>query len=284
MAERKLPGHIEASLAGAGGATDSAGVSWQGRDLSETEGPAHNFATDDGSADPGYAAAAQELAAGTGDEADVVAALASARLFVPIVAQLGGVAEGMDGLVADKTADMALVMLTGPDGRSALPVFSAVEHLRNWHPKARPVAAYAPRVALSAVSEKAELVVVDPGADLTFVLRRPAVWAVAKQQLWIPSYRDPAVSAIIASAVAEEPAVVGVEVAAGSGICSVTGGGTEMSGGGSGPELRLVVHLGSGLDRSQLEQLLERVQRRLASDELFVERVDSLEVRVAPGN
>src|SRR6478736_2931293 len=131
---RPLPGHIAAALAGAGGATDSAGQPWAGRSLAGDGATVHNFEDDDGTADAGYLAAVADLAAGTGDEATVVAALATARVFVPIVAQLAEEGEAAtpphgdgphgddthgDGLRSDKQADMALVTLKAPDGRTA---------------------------------------------------------------------------------------------------------------------------------------------------------------------
>ena len=54
---RRLPGHIEAALAGAGGATDSAGQPWAGRSLSGEDAKIHNFEDDDGTADSAYLAA-----------------------------------------------------------------------------------------------------------------------------------------------------------------------------------------------------------------------------------
>ena len=47
---------------------------------------------------------------------------------------------------------MALVMLKAADGRTAMPAFTSAEALASWHPDARPVAVYAARAALSAVS------------------------------------------------------------------------------------------------------------------------------------
>src|SRR3954452_13030328 len=87
-AARHLPGHIAPALAGAGGAADSAGQPWAGRSLSGDDAKIHNFEDDDGTADAGYLGAIARLAGGTADEAAVVAALATARVFVPILAQL----------------------------------------------------------------------------------------------------------------------------------------------------------------------------------------------------
>ncbi|XQN48871.1 SseB family protein, partial [Glutamicibacter creatinolyticus] len=46
--KRHLPGHIAAALAQAGSKSDSAGQSWEGRDLSGDGNPLHNFDKDDG--------------------------------------------------------------------------------------------------------------------------------------------------------------------------------------------------------------------------------------------
>jgi hypothetical protein len=280
MAERNLPGHIAAALAGAGGPADSAGQSWSGRDLSGEGNPLHNFDADDGGPDAGYLAALAALEAGTGSEAEVVASLATARVFVPIVATLGAEEQSEHGLTADKEADMALVTLTAPDGRKALPVFTSVPALQQWHPKARPVAVYAARAALSAVSEEAQLLVVDPGADVTFVVRRPAMWALAQQRTWTPSYADEEVARAVSAAVDVEPAVTGVQLAPGPGTVTQSARGTVVAGGGAGPELRMVLHLAPGLDAQAVQGIAGMLQQRLAADPLFVERVDSLELKI----
>ena len=84
------------------------------------------FPGDDGSVDPA-------LAEAFGDDVAVLAALAGARVFVPIIALLGEVpAEG------DKNADMAAVLMTGADGRQALLAFSSVASMAVWDAAARP--------------------------------------------------------------------------------------------------------------------------------------------------
>ncbi|MFD1211609.1 SseB family protein [Arthrobacter sp. GCM10027362] len=279
MEKRELPGHIAAALAGAGGTADSAGVSWEGRDLSGPGNPLHNFDRDDGAADAGVVAAREALRAGTGTEAAVVAALSSARVFVPVIARLGEEAAGAHGVAADKQADMALVTLQAPDGRRAMPVFTTTAALTAWHPEARPVAVYAPRAALSAVAEKSELLVLDPGAELTFVVRRPAVWALAKQQDWTPSYQDESLPGTVGAAVAGEPDVLRAHLEPGSGVASRTGDGRIVAGGGPGPELALVLQVRDGLEPADLQAIARRIQQLLGTDQEFAERVDSLEVR-----
>ncbi len=280
MAKRELPGHIAAALAAAGGPADSAGVPWAGRSLEGEGNPLHQFDKADGQPDAGYTSAVQALVAGTGTEAGVIESLATARVYVAIVATLGEETAAEHGLTADKEADLALVTLTAPDGRKALPVFSSVDALSRWHPEARPVAVYAPRAALSAVSEEAQLLVIDPGSDVTFVVRRPAMWALAQQRAWVPSYDDPALAGIVTGAAAQESAVRQVRLTAGGGVASRTAEGTLVSGGGAGPELRIILQLAPGLDAAGVQSLAAALQQRLASHPEFVERVDSLELKI----
>ncbi|PTT62757.1 SseB family protein [Arthrobacter sp. HMWF013] len=277
---RHLPGHIAAALAGAGGPTDSAGRPWEGRSLAGDDSKIHNFENDDGTADAGYLAAVAALVQGSGDEAAVVASLATSRVFIPIIAQLGAEVAGVDGLTADKQADMALVMLKAADGRTAMPAFTSAQALASWHPDARPVAVYAARAALSAVSEQAELMVLDPGSDVTLVVRRPALWALAQQQQWVPSYADPALAAEMTAAAAGFPAVRSISLRPGSGITAVTGTGAQLAGGGAGPELQVVLYLADGLDAPAVQELVSGLQQEWSRNVLFGERVDSLEIKL----
>lgn len=280
---RELPSHIAAALKGAGGETDTAGQPWAGREL---HGQYHNFEQDDGAADPGYQHAKAELLEGLGSEAAVVQSLAKARVFVPIVAELSSTEQTQHGLTADKESEMALVTLQAPDGRRALPVFSSTASLENWHPEARPVAVYAARAALSAVAEDAQLMVVDPGADYTFVLRRPALWALAQQNPWTPSYADPVLQETVRR-IAESTAtefsegagslLLGLELHPGAGVRSVAqlaaGQHKTVHGGGAGPELRLLLLLSEGLAGTTLQDFLVRLQTQLAAEPMFAERV-----------
>ena len=279
-AQRHLPGHIAAALAGAGGPTDSAGQPWQGRSLAGDDGKIHNFEDDDGTADAGYLAAVSALRNGSGDEAAVIASLATARVFIPIIAQLAEESEGDDGLVSDKQADMALVMLKAADGRTAMPAFTSAQALASWHPDARPVAVYAARAALSAVSEQAELLVLDPGSEVTFVVRRPGLWALAQQQTWVPSYLDGEVAGAIAEAAAAFPAVRNIGLLPGAGVATTTANGETMPGGGAGPELQVVLYLEDGLDAAAVQDLVAGLQAAWSRNVLFGERVDSIEIKL----
>ena len=297
---RQLPGHIAAALAGAGRPTDSAGRPWAGRSLAGKDARIHNFEDDDGMADPGYLAAIAALAAGEGDEAGVVAALSTARVFVPILAQLAEEGEGvthpaadtMNGdklhgdklrsnkLHGDKQADMALVTLKAPDGRTAMPLFTSAAALEAWHPEARPVAVYAARAALSAVAEGAELLVLDPGSAVTFVVRRPAVWALAQQRPWTPAYADPELAQSLGLAAVGFPEVRRVEIQPGGGVASVAADGRRYPGGGAGPEVRVVLYLDDGLDADGVQLIVAGLNTAWGRNEMFAERVDSIEVKL----
>ncbi|MDD1478138.1 SseB family protein [Arthrobacter sp. H16F315] len=277
---RPLPGHIAAALAGAGGLTDSAGRPWSGRTLAGEAASMHNFENDDGAADAGYLAALTALTAGAGDEAAVVAALATARVFVPILATLAEEGVGVADLHSDKQADMALVTLKAPDGRTAMPVFTSAASLAAWHPEARPVAVYAARAALSAVAEGAELLVLDPGSPITFVVRRPAVWALAQQRDWTPSYADPELAGSLGAAAVGFPAVRRVEIHRGGGVASLAADGRQLPGGGSGPELRVLLYLEDGLDAAGVQAIVSGLNDAWARNEVFAERVDSIEVKL----
>lgn len=286
MPKKQLPGHIAQALAGAGGSTDSAGQPWAGRDLPAQE-KYHNFDTDDGAMDPRFAAAMEALASGDGTEAQVIASLAEARVFIPIVAQLAEQTVGENGLVSDKESDMALVTLQGPDGRRVLPAFTHADALTKWHPEARPVAVYAARAALSAVAEEAQLMVLDPGSQRPFVIRRPAVWALAQQKTWLPSYADAAVQNVLVQSVSAlgNSAVVDISATAGQGIesqwgSSATPGGRLVLGGGTGPELCVTITLLPGLDQQGVNGVLAQLQEFWAADEYFAQAVDSIQIRL----
>ncbi|MDO4919528.1 SseB family protein [Kocuria sp.] len=279
-AARPLPAHIAAQLRSAGGTEDTGGQAWAGRNLGEGTSQTHQFPDDPGHADPDLDSALTAWRAAQAGEQEVVAALVGVRVFVPIVAQVSRshITEG--GLVADKEADMALVGLQASDGRKALPVFTSTEALRTWNPEARPVAADIRRAALSAVQDGSALLVVDPGSDPAFVLRRPALWAVAQGRAWTPSYRDFAVDDAVTRAALGAPGVVSALTGPGEGLDAVRRDGGVLRGGAEGPELTVSLQLRSGLSREAVAAAVQAFQERLAAQEVVAENVDSVQVRL----
>lgn len=273
---RELPAHIAAQLRSAGREADTAGQPWRGRDLAH--GHDHLFIGDDGGADAALTRALADRRAGVGDETRVISALAGARVFVPVLAEVSHSTLTDDGLVADKEADMALVTLSSRDGRRTQPVFASDTAVTAWHPRARPVAADARRVALAAVQDGAELLVLDPGSDAPFVVRRPALWAIARARSWTPSYRDPGVSRAVLDAALGLSGVAGAFVRPGRGVDLTADDGAAVPGGGEGPELNVVLQLLPGLDQGQLRGVVAAFQEALASQPVIAEEVDSLEI------
>ena len=87
---------------------------------------------------------------------------------------------GAHGLAVDKTQELSIVTVAAPDGRRVLPVFTSVAAMSRWDAAARPVPADGVRTAVAASADDTDLIVIDPGSETEFVLRRPAVWAIAQ--------------------------------------------------------------------------------------------------------
>lgn len=70
------------------------------------------------------------------------------------------------------------------------PGFSGIPPLTAWHSDARPVPIESERLVLRAIEAESQLVVLDPGAESSFLLRRPAMFAFVQSQPWTPSWAD----------------------------------------------------------------------------------------------
>lgn len=231
------------------------------------------FSGDDGSVQPAMAAAlalpddAERLLA-------VVAALREGRVIVPVVAhehpgrdEDGNVLEhdsdqfktGDPG--ADAAAAAASVAVRTADGRNAMPVFSSMPAMLAWRADARPVPIEGVRAAATAIDENDSLLVLDPGNDPTVVVPRPAVWALAQQQDWTPSWADETLPAVVTNALAGILELVGVRLERGGQA-----------------ELRVVLAMRKGLDADRLRDAITRASQALSDDPVLRERVDSMEL------
>lgn len=165
--------------------------------------PDHGYAGDDGSAPAALTAALAGWAAGSTPYAEALAALAQARLLVPVVAVLGEVEHDEQGLAHDKSSDMATVLLQGADGRLALLAFTGTAALRAWNPEGRPVPVSTELAARSALQDGAAALVVDVAGPVRFVVEGPDLervaggWTLARvgeQVAWIRPERESSVS------------------------------------------------------------------------------------------
>lgn len=301
---RELPGHIRAALERMRDKTagenlaDTAGVPWEGRDLSGpgadgSANPLHVFDQDDGTSPAAWTQVMERLTTGAADEAEVTRVLAGIRVFAAVVPTLAvdeadvhdhadhtGHGHAADAAHGDKAADVALVTMRAGDGRQALPVFTSVPALTAWNPIARPVAVWLPRACLSAVDEGCDLVVVDAGAEHTYVIRRPAVWALAQQQEWTPSYQDEELARQIAQVADLVPHLLNLGLAPGSGVPTRTASGAVMAGGGSGVELQIVAMPRRDADAAGVRHMTATLRMLLADLPLLAERADSVEIIV----
>jgi len=246
---------------------DSAGVPWEGRRFEPNP-----HAGDDGSADPALLAALTAFGAGEGPATAVVDAYRTARLLIPLIAEKGEEGVGPTGLTVDKTQELSIVTVAAPDGRRVLPVFTSVQTMAAWEPTARPVPAPGVRTALSAAADDTELIVIDPGSETEFVLRRPAVWAIGQGLPWEPPHSSPEVFAALQESARSELGVIDVAVAPGDPASRLRG-----------PELIVRLDLVDGLDRAELDAVLQRLAARWAADDRIAVLVDSLKVTLRRG-
>lgn len=247
-----------------GNHADSAGRPWAGRSFESND-----RAADDGSAPPALLAALTRSSDDPGYASGVVAEFARSRLLIPLLAELGGEQEiGPNGLPIDKRQELSIVAVAGPDGRRTLPVFTSVAAMQTWNPIARPVPVDGVRVALAAVDDGCELIVLDPGSASEFLVRRPAVWAVAQSNTWSPPFESAAVSAAFQRSIAAEPAVLGVTLHPGADARR------------AGPELIVQLALIPGLSREELDATTAKLARCWADDEVIATSVDSLTLRL----
>jgi SseB protein N-terminal domain len=233
------------------GPADSAGTPFDGRALTGT-----GFDTDAGAADPALTRALTDPA----DERSLMAAVAAARLLVPVVAEPAQV-DDSGALAVEKQTDMAAVTLVAPDGTRALPVFTSLQALTDWDAQARPVPVTAARAAQAAVFERCDVMVIDVAGPQVVALRPSMVWALAQQRDWRPAHDDEVVGRAVAAAVRGEPAVLGHTLGPGEAGHGV---------------LRVVLELAPGLAAPEVERIATAIGERLATDGEIRARVDGL--------
>jgi hypothetical protein len=260
-----------------GGPADSAGQPWAGREFE-----ANRNANDDGAAPAALTEALRRFRAREIGEESVVDALRDARLLIPLVTELGeagtadgGAADGgaghglSTGLTIDKRQDLSVITVAGPDGREVLPVFSSTAAMKSWNTGARPVPADGVRVALAAAQEHTDLVVLDPTSETEYVIRRPALWAIAQSRPWTPSYASQSVAQAFRDSIATELSVLAVRLAAGDPEARL-----------AGPELVVRLELIDGLTQAELDATLARLAARWAASDAIATGVDSLRVQL----
>lgn len=292
MAIKKLPSTgdaprstgVPASLV-PGGATDSAGFPWEGRTFEHHETA---FAGDDGSTPEDLRAAVAalhsaadeylraedpesfDLAALERAHTDALLTLSGCRVLVPLLAEAGEVGLTPEGRLVEKTQELSIVTVAGPDGRRAMPVFSSVKTMRAWNPEARPIPVPMPQAAIAAAQDETALIIVDPGTpDSEIGVRRTQLEAVALAQTVKPAWADDSVQMAFQASIAGNQQVQAVFLMPGDPEARLLA-----------PELDVVLALRPGLNQESVSELLSGLQRQWAASEAIANRVDSLRVRL----
>jgi hypothetical protein len=190
------------------------------------------FADDDGSAEPGAAAALAAFAAGQASERDAVQALSRTRMLVPVVAaEAAGRPAGEGGSAAAPArqagaakagpasvhrSEMSVPTLVGRDGRRAVLAFTSVAALGRWRAGARPVPTEAIDVWRAAVADDCA-VVIDVAGPVPLAVDGARLRALALGEPVPPPQQDPDVIAAVRAAGAGQPGVTAISLAAGTG-------------------------------------------------------------------
>lgn len=243
--------------------SDSAGVPWEGRQFSENP-----WANDDGKTPTKLLPI---LADRPVEKVALTNALSGTRLLIPLIAELGEGDVGPNGLVVDKSADLAIVAVSTPDNQTAIPAFTSVEQMQLWNQTARPVPVAAERVCLAAASEGHARVIINPAGEQV-ALRRTQLAAIAKGELWDLPHKSSAVRDHVLAATRKHGMISSVDLFDGD------------------PESKLIaaeltIQLGfkPGLDAESLKAILLALAEDLQVSE-FLELVDSFGFRLVVSN
>jgi len=243
---------------------DSAGRSWEGRSFDQNA-----FADDDGKAPAGLMEAIKKFRAGEVGAEVVVDQIRVSRLLVPLLAHLGESEEGAHGHKVDKSAELSIVTVKSPDDQDSLVVFSSVESMTLWNKKSRPVPTDAIRVALAAASQISTRVVLDPGSESEFVVRRPAIAKIAQSLPWLPPEKNPEVLKVLQESISVEDLVVAIDA-------TTADPGSRLA----GAELQVSLQLQPGAALDQVRELIERVSSFWSRSEEFASSVDSVSIKL----
>lgn len=243
--------------------SDSAGVPWEGRSFES-----NNFSADNGETPQ---ALVPVLADKPVSKAHLVEALKGERLLIPLVAELGEGEIGPNGLLVDKSADLAIVAVATPDGQSAIPAFTSVAELSAWNPDARPVPVASEKVCLAAAAEGHNRVVINPASN-AIVLRRPQLAAIAQGLQWEPPHTSATVREKLLVATRKHLMISSVDLFDGDPESKL-----------SSAELKIQLGFKPGLTPDKLKEILTELASDIQVPE-FMELVDSFGLKIVVTN
>ena len=244
--------------------TDSAGTPWEGRSFDS-----NSFADDDGSAPPELIEAIAAFRAGEVGAEAVIDQIRVSRLLVPLLANIGESEIGAHGQNVDKSAELSIVTVKSPDDQDSLVVFSSVEAMGRWNKASRPVPTDAIRIALAAASQMSTRVVLDPGSDTEFVVRRPAIAKIAQSLPWLPPERNDAVLKVLQDSIAGETLVLKIEASTADPQSRLLGS-----------ELQVSIQLEPKAEPAVVRELIDRISSNWSESEEFALAVDSVAIKL----
>jgi len=240
---------------------DSAGVPFEGREFRP-----HPYAGDDGRTPEQLAIALDRWAREHSSAAvsQVVEALRADRILVPLIAEAGDVGHTPEGRVVEKTQELSIVSVQGPDGQPVGLIFSDVDALQAWRDDARPQPAEAARAAAWALEESMTRLVINPTSANECLLRRGALIALITGESYIPPWEDPEVEAAIEQGLGETGTLMSIR------------SGWDV--GPAGPDLIVEVGLPPGLDTEQLRALQQSWATQWSASDVIARRVDGMQL------
>jgi hypothetical protein len=261
-------------------AADSAGQPFEGRSFQSNP-----FAGDDGQADEALASALADFQGFLADVPDtglstqlaavwgrVIEALRGARVLSPLIAHAGDYGLTEAGLVVEKTQELSVVHLEGPDGRTVAPVFSDVAAMQRWRAEARPIPVSASQAALAAAGDGLSVMVLNPGSDNSVTLRRGAIRALASGEAYTPAWVDEQVAAAIGRGIDRATHTISRHRILPGDVAQVL----------QGPEVVVAVGLQPGLSQDQVESLVAEISLAWSTEDVLANYVDGLGVKVLP--
>ena len=246
-------------------AADSAGISFSGREFRP-----HPFDGDDGSTPPALGEALSLWRDGHTGEAmiDVIEALRTSRVLVPLLADAGDIGYTPEGKKVEKTQELSIVTVEGPDASPVALMFSDVEALQTWRADARPVPVEATKVAAWVLDDQMARAVLNPGSNTECVIRRGAIVSLLTGEPYTPPVDDPAVRGEIGLAFNAENFV---QFALHNGWNLV---------GGNGPDLIVEVALPPGLSAEHLRERQQLWATAWAQSPILNRLVDGIRLKI----
>jgi SseB protein N-terminal domain len=178
----------------------------------------------------------------------------------PGVARVGVEPPAGRAFPSEKAVEVMLITIKGSDGRIALPAFTSLDALSRWKAGARPVPASTQRVCAGALSEGADLVVIDPAGPATVELSGAVLWALVEGRAMVPLVDDLAVIDAIRDATED--------------MARAFSGTFLQPGADQSTDLVIQLVARAGADPAELREAAAELASRLAADPIMRSRVD----------